>query len=303
MIIKKSKISALLILILALAVGLISMVAAAQNNAPSDPIEKKAKNFIDNIKQNKDGGNNLKSLVDKTKDLSKFTNKYQVYNNTWGQNRWILENDGLLIETDDVGNPITFFNKVKKDQPPAAKYHGDITRLTDIKKLDKKTLLSIAKDVADKISKEEKVLVETTQMNDGYVAYKWSRSLQGYTYDTDFVLVILDPSDGGIVCMSKRFPSKDAAINIKISSDKAVEIAQNELMRNSSIEIFSVVKTELIIVNPNNYWKDKKDLSKFNDNARLAYAVTFKKVEPNNGEIIIWIDAESGKNIGGTQTR
>jgi hypothetical protein len=49
---------------------------------------------------------------------------------------------------------------------------------------------------------------------------------------------------------------------------------------------------------------NKKGLdTKLNNDCRLGFAITFKRIEPFEGEATIWIDAENGVELGGTQTK
>lgn len=264
---------------------------------PSDSSEKAAVAFVNSIKTSKNGENTLKSITKESKDISKFDKKYQSQNNPYNQNRSIFENNELSIEIDDTGSPITFTNKDKRDNPPAAKYDGNPTEVAKIKKLDKTKLDGIANEVLKKISNENVEFVESSDLSEGYISYKWSRVSNNYKHNLDFILVILDPSDGDIVSVSKKFVSDLPKNEVKISSDKAKEIAKSYVSNDDSLT--DILKSEILVVNP----MDTANLKQFNKDSRIAYEITFNKIKPVPGETKIWVDAETGQILGRITTK
>lgn len=271
-----------------------SILYTYNNYAKGDQVaddyrEKNAINFVTKLDVNPTV---IKNANTESSTNVKFDKKSTSSRNVYKQNRYIFENNQVIVEEDEYGNPITFENKDKKVSPIEKNQ-------LDVPKLDKNKLDNFANKAFAKFNNNDAKLVDINNMHDGYVAYKWARTFNGYKYEQDFILVILDPSDGSIVSMSKRFLSKEPNNNVKINEEEAKRYATKYV--GSTNKLGNIIKSEILVVSPINETTKKQKINEIN--SRLAYAVTFQKLLPSPGETIIWIDAENGQVLGHVTTK
>lgn len=294
---KRIVVGTLIVLSLSLFTLQKNVTVASTVSTPSDSSEKSAIAFVNSIKTLQDGEGILKSISKESKDISKFNKKYQSQDNPYNQKRSIFDNEELSVELDDTDFPITFTNKNKTNNPPAAKYGGNPVELAKIKKLDKTKLDGIANEVLKKVNNDKVQFMESSDLSEGYISYKWARVSNNYKHSLDFILIILDPTDGDIVSISKKFVSNSPKNEVKISSDKAKELAKSYVSNDDTVT--DILKSEILVVNPIN----TANLKKFNKDSRIAYEITFNKVKPVLGETKVWADAENGEILGRITTK
>jgi len=255
-------------------------------NAPiskANQIDKSAhrNNAMQFIEKNK---GNLKSINQSSQNITKFEKEYSYNDLINGKSRQAFENNDLLIETDINAKPITIINKIKKNSP-GVQFNGNRKMYVNRLRLEKQELDKIAETLANEISTEEKVFGEYAETHDGYIAYKWNRSYNGIKYYFDFILVVLDPVDGDIASVSKRFDSELPTNTIKLDLNQSIEIAQKYIKEKGLQNIHEIVSSEAIIIN-----SKEQSLS-----SRFAYAITFNTTMPVKGTTTLMVDAENGE--------
>lgn len=255
------------------------------NNYTFDKLtaKKNAKDFVENI-MNIEKKSNIKNEFN-----IEYEKKIPLYN----MHTLVLENDEVKVELDNKGEPIVYRNKLKT---PLDKI------ISTNKKLNKEDLQTKATNVADGFGKEKKILIGIEEMFNGYMSYKWARTYDGYNYDLDFVSVTLDTYTGDIILASKMYVSNEPQNKIKLDESAALKIAIKETNKFIDCKIGDLLSNNILIVNPNYKWSENatSDLVK---GTRLAYAFTFRLKEPYEGELTLWIDAENGSFLGGTNTK
>ncbi len=222
-----------------------------------------------------------------------FENIISKNDSYWKNKKNLMTNDEISIETDESGDVITFINKLKTAQQ-------EIKNKSKI--VDKELLLKRAEYISEQFSKEEKSLITSEDQFNGYKIFKWARTYKGYKYDTDFITVALDPSTGEVAAASKRFVSTKPDIQVNLNEEKAKEIAIYEIENISEFKVGNIKDINMLLVNPNYRWTNKATIE-FNPNARLAYAITFERLSPLIGEVIMWIDSLNGEMLGGVVSK
>ncbi|MBE6052797.1 MAG: hypothetical protein E7212_02615 [Clostridium sartagoforme] len=220
-----------------------------------------------------------------------------------------FESKDLIIDYEKSGNLIMIVDKNKKDEVIKKNKERAIKDKEKLNQLSNDKKIKI-KEKAEKISKlfnndNEKLkesieFIDEYEIMDGTIAFKWARTENGYKYNEDFIMVIMDPLDGKLVVANKMYKSSSPTNNVKINEEKAAEIASSELEFKNNIDTSKIIKIELKIINPNYYWTNPILTS---TDSKLAYEVTFSKKSPYKGEASIWINAEDGTNLGGEQTK
>lgn len=269
-----------------------------------------AVDFVNQIRNHKDGSDHLKTVSEQSKKVSGFASHHRSdRHNPFGRQTYIHENDELRVEVDEVGKPITFENK-NKIVSRGARYEGHVERYNFLVKKDRKVLDAAANTVADALSPEKRKFHEVDEMSDGYTAYKWKRTYNGYPYDFDFVMVIVDPVDGDTACASKRFVSNEPTNSVKLDERQAKKLGADfvqkqlpgvtQILLKSEIKVVNLPSTETATVFVD--VTTPMPMPKFNPETKLAYALTYKKDKPYPGETEVWIDAENGQFVGMTTT-
>lgn len=262
--------------------------------------EKKSKDIIKSINELSD--KKINSNLKKTKqykdeildiDIKKF------------------ESSDVSVECDKNGEPIIIENKIKKNEIL------NNTKETSSLYMTKETLISEETSINENIDnmkyKAEEIVkslnknrsieedfryLGNDKIMDGTVAFKWARTMNGYEYDRDFYMVVIDPYDEELVVASKICLSEKPTNKINIEEQQAVKLAK-EFINESKVS-----KCKLKIVNPNYYWTNLN--MEWNKESRLAYEVIFDKGNNTelSGEILaVWIDAETGNQLGGYESK
>lgn len=262
--------------------------------------EKKSKDIIKSINELSD--KKINSNLKKTKqykdeildiDIKKF------------------ESSDVSVECDKNGEPIIIENKIKKNEIL------NNTKETSSLYMTKETLISEETSINENIDnmkyKAEEIVkslnknrsieedfryLGNDKIMDGTVAFKWARTMNGYEYDRDFYMVVIDPYDEELVVASKICLLEKPTNKINIEEQQAVKLAK-EFINESKVS-----KCKLKIVNPNYYWTNLN--MEWNKESRLAYEVIFDKGNNTelSGEILaVWIDAETGNQLGGYESK
>lgn len=265
----------------------------------NDADKKSAKTLIQNI--NKITDKNLNDTISNSKDSSD-----NIHNKTLKQ----FQNNDISIESDTQGEYLSFIdNSKKRDIENRSQKSKNISTnaLIETSNLkDKATKIVesfISSDTkANLDNKDELVFIGQYPQTDGTIVFKWMRAQNGYQYDSDFAMVIIDQLDGSVVSASKGFFSDKPSNKISISSTNAQRLAKAFAEKESTINATNILRCELKIVNPDYYWTTEN--MQFNTQSRFAYEVTFNKADfTQQGDASIWIDAQDGSNIGGRQTK
>lgn len=274
---------------------LFSYIGFAQVNK-NDMYINSGKNLIQDI--NKITNENFNEKINTSKDYNDKT-----HNSTIKQ----LSNNDICLEYDDQGRYLSFINNLKKDELiTRTQKSKNINTILDVSSSLKDKATGVVKSFKTTEEKNSGIEVDLTfigefQLPDGTIAFKWARSEEGYKYDADFAMVIIDPIDGSVIAASKSFISDKPSNKINILLDDAIDIAKTFIEKDSLFNVNNILKSELKIVNPNFYWTDPT--VNIGNKSKFAYEITFGKASPNIGEASIWIDAENGNIIGGQQTK
>jgi len=263
----------------------------AEYNADLDSrAEKNAVELIDKICQSQPSNNSKNAPND---SLRKFSKKEKVKDNNWKKDRIRMENDSIIIETDLNASPITYINKAK------------ITPERLSKKISEKKYQEQLKDIAEKVAsnivESQATFVSSKELDNGYMEYRWNRNYCGYEFIDDFMIIVMNPEDGEVVSISKRFVSNIPTVNIVKNKNEAIDLAKKLLTNNKKIKLDKVVSAEKQIINPNKHWIDSNDVGEFNPHARLAYAITFQTTDGDEFTATVWIDCENGNVLGGQE--
>ena len=249
-----------------------------------------SKNLVKNI--NKVSDDNLDESIKKTKEYKDDFLKVNISK---------FESKDVSVECDEDGNPILIENKIKKDEiinmtaksPKKKKIYTD-------DKLFKKATQLVEKLNNTKKNKDELIYLGQSTIMDGTIAFKWARALNGYEYESDFYMVVLDPSDCELVVATKICISDNPDNRIKLKEEEAINIATEIIKVNQD----QVLGCKVKIVNPNYYWSNFN--GEQNRETKFAYEVVFNK-KPNNESkeevFVVWIDAENGEELGGYETK
>ena len=133
------------------------------------------------------------------------------------------------------------------------------------------------------------------------------KKYKGYLFNGNNIIVLsLDPLDGSLLTYGNPGETQaPASLVVKIKKDQASKLASN-FLGNNNIKVTSVDKTDLYIVNPDNYWKNEFNnghSQKYSQNvsSRLAWVISLQSSEWEEAEI--WVDAEKGTIIGGVHSK
>lgn len=263
-----------------------------------DSSKSKAENYfpIDKIKAENNAQKFLNSINDdeRYKLNTKFNKIYVEENNDFKTKRIVMENEQTQVQLDEHGSVVYILNKSETSKP--------LNKFVNFNRLSDDILMQKAKQIADQLSKDNKIIVLSQDLNNNFRTYKWARASNGYKYDFDFIIVTLDSSNGELAGSSKQFISSEPKINIRITDKEAYEIAYKNMCQFKDFTMGNLLNSELQIINPNYKWTDHFTTD-FKPNARLAYSLTYKMLKPYDGKLIVWIDAENGAVLGGSMTR
>jgi len=130
---------------------------------------------------------------------------------------------------------------------------------------------------------------------------RFPRQLNGFPYSYDGLIVIIDAKNGNLEGYSRHFSSETCPTEVKISEATAVSSATATLqawgVANPTLKGVS-----LKIVPPNYYWSSSPVTSLVRE-SRLAYEVRFSCRTAFGQDKVVWVDAGSGEQIGGYQSK
>lgn len=218
----------------------------------------------------------------------KFTEKSSVNNSKWKQNKWVLENDMLEVETNESGEPITFIDKNKMKLDDNSKKQNLLKIQNNKNDID--NYLKSATDIADSLQKDDKIFIGKETTNEGFIAFTWKRTINKIIFSNDFIQIIVDPADGKVASVSKRWTTiiPDNLDTKYIDESNAKDIATKYLQDNNVV-IKSFLSSNLEIVLPNNDVLSSK----------VVYSIKFN-TDKSTGQFV-WVDATTGNVVGGDQ--
>jgi len=141
----------------------------------------------------------------------------------------------------------------------------------------------------------------------GFNAYEvyFPRMLDGYPFESDFVLLDLAAGDGRLLSFHKAYYSALCKTDVELTEDQAHKIAAAFVAQHGELLGFEIGKSssELRIVQPNCYWTPGCE-QEYEGASRLAYVVTLWNADELMFPelVVLWIDSESGEMLGGTRS-
>lgn len=249
------------IILLYLVIGIL-IISFSISIVFAKPVEDKASVLL-NKKLKK-----IKKVNSSTVDLTKNMNKSTKYNNIFGLVEIKMSDEDIEVSIDESDSFFRYTNLKMKDKKTKQGNSNNISPFV-ANKIATNMFNENALEIANALDSTDKKLVETTCLQDNTIAYKWVRAYNGYEYNFDFILVIVDSESGEIVQASKNFVSKlPSNMDVVINSDKAKENAIKILSENG-INNPEIIESELKIANM------RSDDDKLNTNTTLAYCIKF----------------------------
>lgn len=182
------------------------------------------------------------------------------------------------IENNEIVGLVNFKNESKVVERYAVNSTNDLIEV--IANIEQKSSLG-----------EDYKLVSSESFNDDYWVLVWENLLDKDSYNPyDSVKVTVDRRDKSIVTL-KRFQMVPEMTKPQITEEEAIQAAQPIQKRiGQALD----GKVSLTVVRPNFFWNEGGPYA-VADFVRLAYKVSF-----DEESYIVYIDAITGENIGGT---
>jgi len=185
-------------------------------------------------------------------------------------------------------------------------------------------MFALARNYVERITGKpvpENFIARTTYYDQGYLRGKWNiiwrRTLNGYPYDNDVIGIGFSDVSGKFISLVVSQTSEICPTEVKIPEEEARKIAieytsqhVHKFYQNAYGGQFSnpeIESIELRIVNPNYLYERKLRGLPIRPTlkSRLAYYiwVKYKVDQPKNAiKMLVWIDAATGKILGGDYT-
>lgn len=233
------------------------------------------------------------------------------FRNHW-QARWEVDfaGEATVCVVDATGDIAYYRNRSYDRREGADKPSGRSITETEARQIGS-SLVSASGGATDLTFRHAQLMTEADPKVRGSHRWvlDWQRKAGKYLYDRrSGANASLDAEAGIVVTFSKIFPSPPpATLDVRVSKDDAARTGKEKLVAHK-LPSGDPVRAELLIVQPNERWlEDPKRLAdpryfpefERKPESRLAWVFRFNNPDKELYWRDVWVDAETGKVIGG----